>query len=135
MHKSKLQVSVEILCCLSSKGPLKWAPICDEVELSKPTLKEYLDYLYDRGLVGEQNLGEEEKTYFVTDRGLSLIKVMGPMVREAQRIEVQNLERISSAIAGIKFKVKKVEKVEEKKPRWKRLQDLIKIDILQSDES
>ncbi|MEJ2242095.1 MAG: hypothetical protein P8Y18_08135 [Candidatus Bathyarchaeota archaeon] len=62
---------------------------------------------------------------------MSLIKVMGPMVREAQRLEIQNLERISSAIAGTKFKVKKVE---EKKPRWKRLQDFIKIDLIKSDE-
>ena len=90
---------------------------------------EHLNFLYERGLVGEKL--DEEKAYFVTERGLSLIKVMGPMVREAQRLEIRNLERISSAIAGTKFKVKKVE---EKKPRWKRLQDFIKIDIIKSDE-
>lgn len=129
MQKSKLQISIEILCCLSSKGPLKWKQISDEIELSKSILMEHLSFLYERGLVGEK-LGEE-KDYFVTERGLSLIKVMGPMVREAQRLEIRNLERISSAIAGTKFKVKKVE---EKKPRWKRLQDFIKIDIIKSDE-
>ena len=51
--------------------------------------------------------------------------------REAQRLEIRNLERISSAISGTKFKVKKVE---EKKPRWKRFQDFIKIDIIKSDD-
>lgn len=129
LQKSKLQISIEILCCLSSKGPLRWKQISDEIELSKSILMEHLNFLYERGLVGEKL--DEEKAYFVTERGLSLIKVMGPMVREAQKLEIRNLERISSAIAGTKFKVKKVE---EKKPRWKRLQDFIKIDIIKSDE-
>jgi len=131
LHKSKLQVSVEILCSLSSKGPLKWTQISDEVDLSKSFLMEYLGFLCDRGLVGEQSLGDEEKVYFVTDKGLSVIKVMGPMVREAQRLEVRNLERISSALAATKFKVRKIE---EKKPRWKRLQDFIKNEIIQTEE-
>lgn len=129
MQKSKLQISIEILCCLSSNGPLKLKKISDIIELNKLILMEQLSFLYERGLIGEK-LGEE-KAYYVTERGLSLIKVMGPMVREAQRLEIQNLERISSAIAGIKFKVKKVE---EKKPRWKRLQKFIKNDIIKSDE-
>ena len=131
MHKSKLQVNVEILCSLSSKGPLKTEQIRDEVDLSKHILKEHLEFLYDRGLIGEQNLDDEEKAYFITDRGLNMIKVMGPMVREAQRLEVHNLERISRALAGTKFKVKQIE---EKKPRWKRIQEFIKDEILSTEE-
>jgi len=127
--KSKLQISIEILCCLSAKGPLKWKQISDEIELSKSILMEHLGFLYERGLIGE-NLGEE-KAYYITERGLKLIKVMGPMVREAQRLEIRNLERISSAIAGTKFNVKNVE---EKKPGWKRLQNFVKIDVVKSDE-
>ena len=114
-----------------SKGPLKWRQISNDVELSKPNLIEQLDYLYERGLVGVSNLDDTEKSYFVTERGLSVIKVIGPMVREAQRLEVQNLERISRALSSTKFKVRKVE---EKKPVWKRLQDIIKIDVLQTEE-
>ncbi len=131
MHKSKLQVNVEILCSLSSKGALKAEQFIDEVDLSKSILIEHLDFLYDRGLIGEQNLDDEEKAYFITDRGLNMIKVMGPMVREAQRIEVHNLERISRALAGTKFKVKQIE---EKKPRWKRIQNFIKDEILSTEE-
>ena len=131
MHKSKLQVNVEILCSLSSKGPLKAEQLFDEVDLGKSILIEHLDFLYDRGLIGEQNLDDEEKGYFITDRGLNMIKVMGPMVREAQRLEVYNLERISRALAGTKFKVKQIE---EKKPRWKRIQKFIKDEILSTEE-
>ena len=131
MHKSKLQVNVEILCSLSSKGPLIMTQISDEIGLSKSILMEHLEFLYDRGLIGEQNLDDEEKAYFITDRGLNMIKVMGPMVREAQRLEVHNLERISRALAGTKFKVKQIE---EKKPRWKRIQNFIKDEILSTEE-
>ena len=131
MHKSKLQVNVEILCALSSKGPLNRGQISDEVDLSKNILKDHLEFLYDRGLIGEQNLDDEEKGYFITDRGLNMIKVMGPMVREAQRLEVHNLERISRALAGTKFKVKQIG---EKKPRWKRIQEFIKDEILSTEE-
>ena len=131
MHKSKLQVNVEILCSLSSKGPLIMTQISDEIGLSKSILMEHLEFLYDRGLIGEQNLDDEEKAYFITDRGLNMIKVMGPMVREAQRLEVHNLERISRALAGTKFKVKQIE---EKKPRWKRIQKFIKDEILSTEE-
>jgi len=54
-----------------------------------------LSFLYDRGLVGEQNLDEDEKAYFVTERGVSVLKVVNPLIREAQRIEVRNFEAIS----------------------------------------
>jgi len=131
LHKSKLQVNVEVLCSLSSKGPLKAEQLIDEVDLSKSILIEHLDFLYDRGLIGEQNLDDNEKAYFITERGLKMIKVIGPMVREAQRLEVYNLERISRALAGTKFKVKQIE---EKKPRWKRIQEFIKDEILSTEE-
>ena len=131
MHKSKLQVNVEVLCSLSSKGPLKAEQLIDEVDLCKSILIEHLDFLYDRGLIGEQNLDDNEKAYFITERGLKMIKVIGPMVREAQRLEVYNLERISRALAGTKFKVKQIE---EKKPRWKRIQEFIKDENLSTEE-
>ena len=143
LNKSKLQIFVEILCSLSSNGPMKLTQIGHEVELDNSFLVGHLGFLYDRGLVGEQNLGEDEKDYFVTERGLSVLKVMGPLVREAQRIEVHNLERISSALSGIAFNSGEVE---EKKPRWKlsnfikykrpkwNLSDFIKIQIEKTEE-
>ena len=100
MHKSKLQMCVEILCSLSSNGPMKVTAIGHEIELDNSLLVGHLRFLYDRGLVGEQNLGEGEKAYFVTERGLSVLKVMGPLVREAHRIQVLNFEAISSVVSG-----------------------------------
>ena len=103
MHKSKLQICVEILCSLVSNGPMKLTQISHEVELSKSFLMARLSMLNDRGLVETQNLGEDKKVYVVTERGLSVLKVIGPMVREAQRIQVRNFEAISNAISGAKF--------------------------------
>ena len=144
MHKSKLQICVKILCSLSSKGPMKLTQIGHEVELDNSVLVGYLSFLYDRCLVGEQNLSEDEKDYFVTERGLSVLKIMVPLVREAQRVQMLNFESISSVLSGVTFNSGKVE---DEKPRWNfskfikekrpklKLSDFIKIEIEKEEES
>ena len=122
LHKSKLQISVDILCSLSSNGPMNVTQIGHKVELDNFCLEGHLRFLYDRGLVGEQNLGEDEKGYFVTERGLSMLKVMGPLVNEAQRIQVRNFEVISSVLSEAEITP---EEVIEKKSKRK-IFDLIK---------
>ena len=101
---------------------MKLTKIGDEVEMDNFRLEGHLRFLYDRGLVGEQNLGEDEKGYFVTERGLLVLKVMGPLVSEAQRIQVRNFEVISSALSEAKITP---EEVIEIKPKRK-IFDLIK---------
>ncbi len=143
LHKSKLQISVEILCYLSSNGPMKLMQISHEIELDNSLLVGHLRFLYDRGLVGEQNLGKGEKAYFVTERGLLVLKVMGPLVREAKRIEVRNFEAISSVLSGAmltsegtkeeKPKRKISDFAREKTPKWK-LSDLIKIEVVKEED-
>ena len=131
MYKSKLQICIEILCTLASNGPMKLIQMTHKVELDKPRLISYLGFLYDRGLVGEQNLGEDERAYFVTERGVSVLKVVGPLIREAQRIELRNFEAISRALSGaVNSGIKK-----EKRPKrkWK-LSDFIKIEIVKTEE-
>ena len=116
MYRSKLEICIGILCTLASNGPMKLTQITQYVELDKTRLIPHLSFLYDRGLVGEQNLDEDEKAYFVTETGVSVLKVVGPLIREAQRIEVRNFEAISSALSGAKFTsgIKK-----EKRPKRK----------------
>jgi len=131
LHKSKLQVCVEVLCCLSSNGPMKLTQMTQYVELDKPRLIPYLGFLYDRGLVGEQNLDEDEKTYFVTERGVSVLKVVSPLIREAQRIKVRDFEAISSALSGAKF-TSGIIKEKRPKRKWK-LSDFIKIEMVKEE--
>lgn len=125
LHISRLQSCVEVLCVLSSVGPLRLRQIRRRVKLDKPLLVEHLGFLVDRGLVEKQNLGKYKQAYGVTVRGLSVLKVLAPLVREAQRIEVQNFEAISSALGEAKFS-------SEKKHRWK-LSDFIKVEIVEEE--
>jgi hypothetical protein len=99
--------------------------ISDKVELDNPRLIPYLSFLYDHCLVGEQNLDEDEKAYFVTERGVSVLKVVSPLIKEAQRIEMQNFEAISSALSVVNSGIKKEERPKRK---W-RLSDFIKIEV------
>ena len=130
MYRSKLQTCIEILCTLASNGPMKLTQMTHKVELDKTRLIPYLSFLYDRGLVGEQNLDENEKAYFVTERGVSVLKVVSPLIREAQRIKVRNFEAISSALSGVvNSGIKK-----EKRPKRKwNFSDFIKIEIVKEE--
>ncbi len=122
LHKSMLQSCVEILCTLSSSGPLKFIWIRRRIKMDKSVLLERLSFLVDRGLVEKKSLGKYNVVYGVTERGLSVLRVLSPLVKEAHRIEVQNFEAISSAFEEAKL-------VSKKKQRWK-LSDLIKVEII-----
>ena len=141
MNRSKLQISVQILCSLSSKGPYTIEELSDIVELDKSTLRNRLTLLYESGLVGEQFLEKGKKAYFITERGLSVLKIMGPMIKEAHRLQVRNFEVISNSLSGalnpekIKKKPKRrfSEFIKEKRPKWK-LSNLIKIEVVDSED-
>lgn len=98
---------IETLCALVSHGPLKLAQLNGNVELDKPALVEVLDFLYEHCLVGEQNLDEPQKAYYVTERGISVLKVVTPLIKEAQKIQMQNFEITSNALSTINCGTKK----------------------------
>jgi DNA-binding transcriptional regulator GbsR (MarR family) len=112
--KSKLQTYIGILCALVSGGPLKLNQLTDKVELDKTNLGSIMGFLYDHCLVGIENLDGGEKAYFVTERGVSVLKVVAPLVREAQRIQMRNFEAISTALSAINSDVIKKERTVEK---------------------
>ena len=99
LYNSKLHMYVEILCTIVSNGPLKLSQLTSKVELDKPALIEVLNFLYERCLVGEQNLDKSEKEYFVTDRGISVLKIVAPLIREAQKKQLQNFEIATNALS------------------------------------
>ena len=91
---------IEILCALVSHGQLNLAQLNGKVELDKPALEEVLNFLYEHCLVGE-SFDEAQKAYFVTERGMSVLKVVSPLIREAQKIQMQNFEITSNALSTI----------------------------------
>ncbi len=102
-----MQICVEILCALAAEGPLKLSQVVHRVELNKTKLSLIIGFLYDRCLVGEQNLDDDEKAYYVTERGVSVLKVIAPLIKEAQRLEERNFEAISSALSAVNTDVMK----------------------------
>jgi predicted transcriptional regulator len=98
-HKSKLMICVEVLCALSSGGPMKLAQLRDWLEMDECRLEPHLRLLWDRGLVEEENFGEENNRYVVTKRGLNVLKVVSPIIKEAHKIQIRELESISNKLS------------------------------------
>ena len=98
-HKSKLMICIEVLCNLVSNGPMKLTRLREKLELHEDHLKPHLRLLWNRGLIEEENFGEDEIYYVVTERGIKVLKVVGPMIREAQKIQMRNFETITSTLS------------------------------------
>ena len=110
--------------------------------MDRSSLLAYLSFLNDRGLVRKQDMGGNKNGYVVTKRGLSVLKVIEPMVKEAHMLEMRNFEAISNALSGVKSPSEKIKKkpkrkisdyIREKRPKWK-LSDLVKIEVAESKE-
>ena len=87
VQRSKLKIFMETLCILASNGPMKLAQLTAKVELNKTHLTQHLRLLTTRGLVEKQNLGKNNIFYVVTERGLNVVKVIGPMIKEEHEIQ------------------------------------------------
>jgi predicted transcriptional regulator len=98
-YRSKLMICIDILCTLVSNGPMRFVNLSHKVELDTIRLVPHLRLLIDRGLVEQQNLGENEILYIVTEKGLKVLKVVGPMVREAHKIQMRDFETMSNTLS------------------------------------
>jgi predicted transcriptional regulator len=86
LRRSKLEVNLDIMKILASRGPMKPAQLIDKANLSHDILKQHLDFLTQQNLVEEQNLGKHETFYVVTERGLKVLKIVIPMISEVRKI-------------------------------------------------
>ena len=66
---------------------MKLSKLMQKIELSKNRLEAHLRLLKNRSLVERQKLGEGEVFYVVTERGLTVLKVIGPIIKEARKIQ------------------------------------------------
>ena len=99
-YKSKLTICIEILCTLVPNGPMKLRQLRDKFEMDEARLQPHLRLLWDRGLIEEEDFGDEEPYYVVTERGLKVLKVVSPLIKEAHKLEMRNFEAISSVLSG-----------------------------------
>jgi predicted transcriptional regulator len=98
-YKSKLMICIEILCTLVSTGPMKLTQLKDKFEMDESRLKPHLRLLWNRGLIEEENFGDNTIYYVVTERGLKVLKVISPLIREAQKIQTRDFEVISNTLS------------------------------------
>jgi predicted transcriptional regulator len=98
-YRSKLIICIDILCALVSKGPMKFTRLSHKIELDTARLIPHLRLLIDRGLIEQRNLSENEIFYVITERGLKVLKVVSPIIREAHKIQMRNFEIISNTLS------------------------------------
>ena len=99
--KSKLMMCIEVLCTLVSNGrPMTLTQLLDKFEMDEYRLKPHLRLLWNRGLVEEKNLGDNKIHYVVTERGLKVLNVISPIIREAHKIQMNEFELISNTLSG-----------------------------------
>ncbi len=99
--KSKLTMCIEVLCTLVSNGsPMTLTQLLDKFEMDECRLKPNLRLLWNRGLVEEENFGDNNIHYVVTERGLKVLNVISPIIREAHKIQMREFELISNTLSG-----------------------------------
>ena len=98
-HRSKLMICIDILCTLVSNGPMKFTHLSHKVELDTIRLIPHLRLMIDRGLVEQQNWSENEIVYVVTERGLKVLKVVNPLIKEAHKLQMRDFETISNTLS------------------------------------
>jgi len=99
--KSKLMICIEVLCTLVSNGrPMTLTQLLDKFEMDECRLKPHLRLLWNRGLVEEENFGDNKVHYVVTEKGLKVLNVISPIIREAHKIQMREFELISNTLSG-----------------------------------
>lgn len=90
MGKSKLERYIDILQTLVSQGPIRLTQLMHKTALSQSMLRGHLDFLMQQDLVEKQSLGKN-RIYVITDRGFRVLKVVAPIIEEAQRIQASTI--------------------------------------------
>lgn len=73
MHRSKLEMHIDILKVLAEHGPLRITHLMYKVNLNGSTLKDCIEFLVKQGLVEEKPVGKGRFVYATTQRGRIVI--------------------------------------------------------------
>ncbi len=103
-RKSKLVMCIEILCTLVTRGPMKLPQLLEEFEIDKVRLTAHLRLLWDRGLIEEEKFEDNQTYYLVTPRGKTVLKVVGPIIKEAHKIQMREYDYLSNTLEGAGYK-------------------------------
>ena len=81
MRRSKLEMYLDTLSVLANRGPLKLTHIMYKANVNCSVLTEYLDFLIQKELIEERNVGRNRKVYAITQRGVTVLKYFGELKR------------------------------------------------------
>jgi predicted ArsR family transcriptional regulator len=73
--------------------------ISNKLELDKTNTLQHLMLLMNQGYVRKRNVEGTQNFYYVTEKGRTILKVIGPIVKEAHKIQMRNLEVIESVLS------------------------------------
>jgi predicted transcriptional regulator len=99
-YKSKLTICIEILCAIVSNGTMNLTQLTHNLEMTRERLIPHLRLLKNRGLIEKQILGENKIVYTVTERGIKVLKVVNPIIKQAHKIQMRDFETISNTLSG-----------------------------------
>ncbi len=84
--KSRLEKYVEILTLLAIRKPSSLTHIKNETGMHHNTVKIYLKFLVQQNLVEKQKSNKDEVSYAITGRGLKVLNVVVPIIKQARKI-------------------------------------------------
>jgi len=94
MRRSKLEMHIDVLKVLANRGPLKLTHIMYKANVNCSVLKEYLDFLIQRGLVEEQTMHKKRNktkvVYAITERGRTVLRYFRELNNALQITEEAN---------------------------------------------
>jgi predicted transcriptional regulator len=73
MRRSKLEIRLDILKALAH-GPLKITHIAYKTAINCKDLRQSLEFLVKQNLVEEKAAGKKKTLYFITERGITVLK-------------------------------------------------------------
>jgi len=91
VRRSKLEIYVGILEILArarnfaSHKSMNLSQLTHKTDISQKVLKQHLNFLVRQNLVEKQNLGKDETFYAITERGLKMLYIVSPIIKEARK--------------------------------------------------
>jgi predicted transcriptional regulator len=98
-YRSKLVICIDILCSLVSNGPLISRKLSDKVEIDTNRLIPHLKLLINHDLIEKKTWSNNEIVYSITNRGLKVLSVISPIIKEAHKISIRNFKIISNTLS------------------------------------
>lgn len=77
---------------------MKLTKLCEKVNIKEIEIKHHLNLLMNSGLVEKEDFGEKKIFYTIKERGLIVLKIFSPIIKNSQKIQLHEFEAITTAL-------------------------------------